>query len=77
MTKETSEEIQEIMTNNQGVDPGKDKKPFVSNHTGYGYEGSENYEHDDTGANLNYSGVVDEINEAEKEHEDWQEGYDY
>ena len=54
----------------------KDKKPFISNHTGYG-EGGENYEHDDSGSLMNFSGVVDDVNNALKEHEDWQEDYDY
>jgi len=26
---------------------------------------------------MNYSGVVDDVNEAIMEHEDWQAGYDY
>lgn len=76
MTKETAKEIDEIMRTNQGLGSGKDKKPFVSDHTGYG-EGGENFEHDDKGAEMNYSGVVDDVNEALKEHEDWQDGYDY
>lgn len=51
------------------------KANIVSNHTGY--DGGENFEHDDTGAIANYSGVEDDVNNALKEHEDWKQGYDY
>lgn len=47
----------------------------TSNHTGY--RGGENYEHDDTGALMNYSGVEDEMFSAEASHEGWKPGYDY
>lgn len=50
---------------------------IVSNHTGYGYSGSENYEHDDTGSLMNYSGCYDEAMSAWAMQEDWEEGYDY
>lgn len=76
MPKGTLKEIEEIMTSNQGTGSGKDEKPFLSNHSGYDYEGSENFEHDNNGDIHNYSGVVDEVNNALKEHEGWQEGYD-
>ena len=56
---------------------GTDKSAVVSNHTGYGYRGSENFEHDDTGSQMNYSGVEDDVYTALSEHEDWEEGYDY
>lgn len=56
---------------------GKDRPPIVANHTGYGYKGSENFEHDDTGSIMNYSGVEDEMNNAKAEHEGWEPGYDY
>lgn len=49
----------------------------VSNHSGYGYSGSENFEHDDTGAMHNYSGVEDDVFSSFSEHDGWQEGYDY
>lgn len=49
----------------------------VSNHSGYSYQGSENFEHDDTGSLMNYSGVEDEVFSSFAVHEDWQEGYDY
>lgn len=54
-----------------------DEKQVLSNHTGYGHVGSENFEHDDTGSLMNYSGCADDILTATAEHEDWQEGYDY
>lgn len=77
MPKESIEEIDDIMKNNEGVGYAKDQKPCISNHTGYYYEGGENFEHDDTGSTMNHSGVVDDCNEAEKEHAGWQEDYDY
>lgn len=54
-----------------------DEKLVVGNYSGYGYEGSENFEHDDNANLINYSGVEDEVFSALAEHEDWQEGYDY
>lgn len=77
MTTESLKEIAEIMEQNQTVSPMMEKTPIVSNHTGYHHEGSENFEHDDTGSSMNNSGVEDELNNAESAHEDWQEGYDY
>lgn len=77
MTTETLKEIAELMEENQSIPGGKEKKPIVANHTGYPHEGSENFEHDDTGSMMNYSGVEDEFNNAQSEHEGWQEGYDY
>jgi hypothetical protein len=56
---------------------GKDRETIVSNHTGYGYKGSENFEHDDTGSQMNYSGVEDDVNNAIADHEGWEKGYDY
>ncbi len=38
-----------------------DHQSLISNHTGYSYQGSENFEHDDTGAQMNYSGVYDDV----------------
>ncbi|MEX0903278.1 MAG: hypothetical protein WDZ76_11200 [Pseudohongiellaceae bacterium] len=49
----------------------------VGNRSGYLKEGSENFEHDDTGDVHNYSGVEDAINSANAEHEGWEEGLDY
>jgi hypothetical protein len=49
----------------------------VTNYTGYGYEGSENFEHDTNASLVNASGCADDIFTAIAEHEDWQEGYDY
>lgn len=50
---------------------------FISNHSGYDYEGSENYEHDDNGDCMNYSGIYDSVINDLSEHEGYQEGYDY
>lgn len=50
---------------------------FISNHSGSDYEGSENYEHDDNGDLMNYSGVYDSVINDLSEHEGYQEGYDY
>jgi len=61
---------------NQTLLARAEASPLVSNHTGYG-RGGENFEHDSTGDLMNYSGVVDEVENAQKEHEGWQEGYDY
>ena len=41
------------------------------------HQGNEHFEHDDTGAEHNRGGVVDEITSALAEDRDWQEGYDY
>lgn len=56
---------------------GRDRIPYLSNHTGYGYRGSENFEHDDTGSQMNYSGVEDDVMNAFADHEGWEHGYDY
>lgn len=58
------------------IEPQSEHK-VISNHSGYDYEGSANYEHDDNGSLHNYSGVVDEFDSAESDHEGWEEGYDY
>ena len=55
---------------------GDKKAPYVSDHTGYG-KGGENFEHDDTGSIMNYSGVHDDVYNSIGDHEDWKEGYDY
>ena len=52
-------------------------KGFISNHSGYDHEGSENYEHDDNGDRMNYSGVYDDVINDLSEHEGYQKGYDY
>ena len=44
MPKETFSEIDEIMRQNQGIGHGKDKKPFIGDHTGYGEGGEGNRE---------------------------------
>lgn len=58
-------------------DDSEEALRVVGNHTGYATEGSENFEHDDTGAQMNYSGMEDEMFSAEAEHDGWQEGYDF
>lgn len=55
----------------------EDALRVVGNHTGYDTPGSENYEHDETGSMMNYSGIEDEMFSAEAEHDGWQEGYDF
>lgn len=72
MATEAREKIAEIISGNQMLNPH-----IVSNHTGYGYAGSENFEHDNSGDSMNFSGVEDDINDAVSEHEGWQAGYDY
>jgi len=77
MATESPKEVADVMEKNQTISPRPEKTPIVSNHTGYPHEGSENFEHDDTGDKMNYSGVEDEFNNAQAEHEGWQEGYDH
>lgn len=50
---------------------------IITNHTGYTHSNSSSWEHDDTGDTNNYSGCVDDMVNAEAEHEGWEEGYDY
>jgi len=54
-----------------------DKNQFLSNHSSYDYKGSENFEHDDNGSLMNYSGCYDQVMQAYVINEDWQEGYDF
>ncbi len=65
------------LDNNSGARSVIDRRQVVSNHTAYGYEGSENFEHDDSGALMNYSGCEDEVFDALADHEGWQADYDY
>ncbi|MCP8687134.1 hypothetical protein [Marinobacterium sedimentorum] len=60
----------------ESLDRG-DEVRVVGNHSGYGYAGSENFEHDDTGALHNYSGVEDDVFTAHADNDGWSEGYDY
>jgi len=62
--------------NQENLDRGAEVR-VVSNHSGYGYSGSENFEHDDTGAVHNYSGVEDDVFTAYADNHGWDEGYDY
>jgi hypothetical protein len=50
---------------------------IVHNCTGYGGPDGANYEHDNTGGMMNYSGCYDMILSAISEHEGWSESYDY
>lgn len=71
------EEVGEAMRDNESL-AGNDRERFVvANHTRYHHEGGENYEHDDTGSLMNYSGVQDTIFSAEALHQDWEPGFDY
>ena len=74
---ESFSEICETMTDNQSVVGDGREQSVTSNHTGYGYDGGENHEHDDTGSLMNYSGVQDAIFSAEALHQDWEPGFDY
>jgi hypothetical protein len=47
------------------------------NSTGYDYPGGENFEHDDTGSQMNFSGCYDLMLNPISVNEGWQEGYDY
>ena len=50
---------------------------YTSNHSGYFRSGSENWEHDNTGNQSNYSGVVDILTNATIEHDGLENNYDY
>lgn len=63
-------------TNNESQST-KDRRPILSNHTGYSSPGSEGWEHDNTGNLQNFSGCYDDMMEPIAEHEGWQDGYDY
>ncbi len=60
-----------------GIQKGRDDRPILTNHTGYQKPGSENWEHDDTGNEMNYSGAADDMLNAKAENEGWEPGYDY
>lgn len=77
MNNKTLDHVAKFMENNQTILGKEEKKPIISNHTGYNYEGSENYEHDNTGDLMSLSEMEDEFNNAQSEHEGWEEGYDY
>lgn len=62
---------------NYGDGPTDAEKSYLSNHTGYSRPGSENFEHDNTGSAMNYSGVEDDVMNAIAEHEGWQPGEDF
>jgi hypothetical protein len=63
--------------NNSSTRTVVDRRPVVANHTAYVYEGSENFEHDDSGALMNYLGCEDDVFDALCDHEGWQADYDY
>lgn len=58
-----------------GEDEGRSL--VVLDHTGYNRSGSSNWEHDDTGAQMNYSGMADIALSAQAEEKGWEAGYDY
>ena len=58
-----------------GEDEGRSK--VVLDHTGYNRSGSSNWEHDDTGGKMNYSGMADIALSAQAEEKGWEAGYDY
>jgi hypothetical protein len=63
--------------NDQLSDRTHPEYQIVHNGTGYdGYDGA-NYEHDDTGCAMNYSGCYDMMMSPISEHEGWTEYYDY
>ena len=74
---ESFDEIRETMSENQSVVGDGREHAVIANHTPYGYDGGENYEHDDTGDLMNYCGVQDVIFSAEALHQDWERGFDY
>ena len=59
--------------------PNNDHQEYQIVHNGTGYDSSDgaNYEHDDTGGPMNYSGCYDMMMSPVSEHEGWTEGYDY
>lgn len=59
----------------EGLTGGEERAPVVANHSKH--PDGHNYEHDDNGSLMNYSGVEDEMNNAQADHEGWEEGYDY
>jgi hypothetical protein len=77
MKKDQKKEILEAMENKVILDQKQDPPTYISNQSGYGYKGSENFEHDDTGSVHNASGVEDIIVNAMSDHEGYEEGYDY
>jgi len=85
-TNELAAEMLAVVNNGPSDDEGEDDvsnqqtRPdivIMTNHTGYTHIGSQNWEHDDTGAASNYSGVMDITLNAQADHEGWQAGYDY
>jgi len=76
-TEKEIENVEEVMsTNGARGGRGQHESHIVFDHTGYG-PGGENFEHDNTGAMMNYSGVADDVYNAFSENEGWEEGYNY
>lgn len=63
--------------NDTNTESASEEKRVISNHSGYSSLGSENFEHDESGNLMNYSGMEDEVFNSLAMHGDWQEGYDY
>jgi hypothetical protein len=53
------------------------RSSVVLDHSGYNRSGSSNWEHDDTGAKMNYSGMADIALIAQADEKGWEAGYDY
>lgn len=53
------------------------RSSVVLDHTGYHRSGSSNWEHDNTGSMMNYSGMVDIALSAQAADKGWEAGYDY
>ena len=60
-----------------GTGPDDPGRAYEHNGTGYSQPGSANWEHDDTGNDMNFSGVMDEFVNARIEGEGLEPGYDY
>lgn len=59
---------------------GQDRRevsPVMEDHTGYNRGHSANWEHDNTGSQMNYSGMSDIMLGAMAENNGWEAGYDY
>lgn len=80
MSKKFTDDLEQVIFSEDSPpsDPSarQPEREILSDHTGYG-EGGENFEHDNTGDSMNISGVIDDLANAEREHEGWQQDYDY
>lgn len=69
----------QVMFNQKVYGDGEDegRSLVLLDPTGYNRSGSSNWEHDDTGAQMNYSGMADIALSAQAEEKGWEAGYDY